>query len=88
MHSRKVVGWSMRETLHASIALEALDMAIKRQRPAPGLIQHSDRGIQYAADEYRQALAAAKITPSMSRKGNCLEFKPVRAADQTVRGTV
>ena len=57
----------------ASIALEALDMAIRRQRPAPGLIQHSDRGIQYAADEYRQALAAAKITPSMSRKGNCLD---------------
>jgi transposase InsO family protein len=50
MHTRKVVGWSMRETLHASIALEALDMAVKRQRPAPGLIQHSDRGIQYAAD--------------------------------------
>ena len=70
----------MRETLHASIALEALDMAIRRQCPAPGLIQHSDRGIQYAADEYRQALAAAKITPSMSRKGNCLEFKPVRAS--------
>ena len=101
------VGWSMRETLHASIALEALDMAIRRQRPAPGVrvrrrpsgsnrwrrdgqlsnawrrdgsLQHSDRGIQYAADEYRQALAAAKITPSMSRKGNCLEFKPVRAS--------
>jgi len=74
------VGWSMRETLHASIALEALEMAIKRQRPAPALIQHSDRGIQYAADEYRQALAAAKITPSISRKGNCLEFKPVRAS--------
>lgn len=69
MHTRKVVGWSMRETLHASIALEALDMAVKRQRPAPGLIQHSDRGIQYAADDYRQALAAAGITPSMSRKG-------------------
>lgn len=67
MHTRKVVGWSMRQTLHASIALEALDMAIRRQRPAPGLIQHSDRGIQYAANEYRKALAAAKITPSMSR---------------------
>ena len=39
MHTRKVVGWSMRETPHASIALEALDMAIKRQRAAPGLIR-------------------------------------------------
>ena len=81
------VGWSMRETLHASIALEALDMAIKRQRPAPGLIQHSDRGIQYAADAYRQALAAAKITPSKSRKGNCLDNVPmeVRPLSRTDR---
>ncbi|CUH39190.1 putative transposase OrfB [Jannaschia seosinensis] len=60
------VGWSIHETLHASIALEALDMAIRRQRPAPGLIQHSDRGIQYAADEYRQALAAAKKRSPLS----------------------
>lgn len=80
MYTRKVVGWAVRDTLHADIALDALDMAIKRQRPAPGLVHHSDRGVQYAADAYRQALAAAGITPSMSRKGNCLEFKPVRAS--------
>lgn len=75
------------ETLHASIALEALDMAIRRQRPAPGVIHHSDRGIQYAADEYRQARAAAKITPSMSRKGNCLDNAPmeVRPLSRTDR---
>ena len=85
MHTRKVVGWSMRETLHASIALEDLDMAIRRQRPAPGLIQHSDRGIQYAADEYRQALAAAKITPSMSRKGNCLDNAPMESFFHTLK---
>ena len=85
MHTRKVVGWSMRETLHASIALEALEMAIKRQRPAPGLIQHSDRGIQYAADEYRQALAAAKITTSMSRKGNCLDNAPMESFFHTLK---
>jgi transposase InsO family protein len=46
LHTRKIVGWSMRETLHTEIALEALTMAIVRQRPAPGLIHHSDRGIQ------------------------------------------
>jgi transposase InsO family protein len=85
MHTRKVVGWSMRETLHASIALEALDMAVKRQRPAPGLIQHSDRGLQYAADGYRQALAAAKITPSMSRKGNCLDNAPMESFFHTLK---
>jgi putative transposase len=47
----------MRQTLHTEIALEALTMAIQRQRPAPGLIHHSDRGVQYAAEAYRQALA-------------------------------
>jgi putative transposase len=45
MHTRKIVGWSMRQTLHAEIALDALNMAVERQRPAPGLIHHSDRGI-------------------------------------------
>ena len=94
MHTRKVVGWAMRETLHAEIALDALDMAIKRQRPAPGLIQHSDRGIQYAADAYRQALAAAGITPSMSRKGTAsttprwrASFTPSRSSVSTTAST-
>ena len=45
MQSRKLVGWSMRDTLHAQIALGALTMAIERQKPAPGLIHHSDRDI-------------------------------------------
>ena len=57
LHTRKIVGWSMRETLHAQIALEALTMAIERQRPAPGLIHHSDCGVQYAAEAYRWPLA-------------------------------
>lgn len=85
LHTRKVVGWSMRETPHASIALDALDMAIKRQRPAPGLIQHSDRGIQYAADDYRQALAAAGMIASMSRKGNCLDNAPMESFFHTLK---
>jgi transposase InsO family protein len=71
MHTRKLVGWSIRQALHAEIALDALDMAIERQRPAPGLIHHSDRGIQYAAEAYRQALGRSGVTPSMSRKGDC-----------------
>jgi len=45
-HTRKLVGWSMRDTLHSQTALDALTMAIERQKPAPGLIHHSDRGIQ------------------------------------------
>ena len=53
-----------------------------------GSLQHSDRGVQYAVDDYRQALAAAKITPSMSRNGNRLEFKPVRASGSNGPGAI
>ena len=69
MHTRKIVGWSMRQTLHTEIALEALNMAIERQRPAPGPIHHSDRGIQRAAETYRSALARQGIAPSIEAPG-------------------
>jgi putative transposase len=53
----------MRKRLYTEIALEALNMAIERQRPAPGLIRHPDRGFRYAAEGYRLALACNRITP-------------------------
>lgn len=67
----------MRETLHAEIAAVALGMAIARRRPRPGLTHHSDRGIQYACEAYRQTLAASDILPSMSRKGGSLDNAPM-----------
>ncbi len=85
MHTRKIVGWSMRQTLHTEIALDALNMAVKRQRPAPGLIHHSDRGIQYAAEAYRSALARSGITPSMSRKGDCWDNAPMESFFHTLK---
>ena len=85
MHTRKIVGWSMRDTLHAQIALEALAMAIQRQKPAAGLIHHSDRGIQYAADVYRSALARAGLVQSMSRKGNCWDNAPMESFFHTLK---
>ena len=54
-------------------------MAVRRRRPATGLIRHADRGIQHACEPYREALAAAKITPSMSRRGSRLDCESVRA---------
>ncbi len=85
LHTRKIVGWSMRQTLHAEIALDALNMAVERQRPAPGLIHHSDRGIQYAAEAYRSALAQSGITPSMSRKGDCWDNAPMESFFHTLK---
>jgi len=69
--SRLVVGWSMGETLEASLAIDALKAALDQRRPAPGLMHHSDRGVQYASNEYRALLEEQKAVASMSRKGNC-----------------
>ena len=69
--SRRVVGWAMRETLEAELALAALRMALAVRRPARGLIHHSDRGVQYACGEYRELLAAHGAVASMSRRGDC-----------------
>jgi transposase InsO family protein len=69
--SRRVIGWALEPHLRVSLALTALEMAIKARRPAPGsLIHHSDRGVQYACRDYTAALAAHDIQPSMSRIGN------------------
>ncbi|VXA94301.1 hypothetical protein BREVUG8_10398 [Brevundimonas sp. G8] len=61
------------------------DMSVERQRPAPGLIHHSDRGIQYAAEAYRSGLARSGITPSMSRKGDCWDNAPMQSFFHTLK---
>jgi len=69
--SRRVIGWAMEEHLRASLAVSALVMAISARNPASGsLIHHSDRGVQYACEEYMALLLARDIQPSMSRIGN------------------
>ena len=84
LHTRKILGWSMREHLRAELATSALLMAIKRQRPGPGLVQHSDRGVQYACDDYQMALEAAGIIPSMSRWPNPLDNAPMESLFHTL----
>jgi Transposase and inactivated derivatives len=69
--SRMVVGWAMDESLAAELCVDALRMALGRRQPKTGLLHHSDRGVQYAATDYRELLAANKITASMSRRANC-----------------
>ena len=67
--TRKIVGWTMRDHMRTELPLAALIMAAQRQRPKAGLIQHSDRGSQYAAEVYRKQLTAMAAMPSMSRTG-------------------
>ena len=69
--SRKVVGWAVCETMETALVTAALRMALADRRPAPGIVQHSDRGAQYASGAYQALLAAHGAVPSMSRKGDC-----------------
>ena len=69
-YSRKAIGWALADHLEASLAIEALDRAIAARNPPPGLIHHSDRGIQYACGDYGERLEACGIRISMSRAGN------------------
>ncbi len=75
LYTKKAVGHAMRETMHAEIVTAAIEMALKRQGviDGTGLVAHSDRGSQYASDEYTSKLQAYKLTVSMSRKGNCYD---------------
>jgi putative transposase len=68
--SRRVIGWALDRTLEAALTLEALQMALTQRRPRPGLVHHSDRGVQYASREYTQLLEQHNIHISMSCRGN------------------
>ena len=69
-YSRKVVGWALDRTLAARLAIEALTDAITQRQPPPGLVHHSDRGVQYASSDYVGILKKHQILPSMSRPAN------------------
>lgn len=71
LYSRQIIGWAVDETMTTELILEAFNMAVYRRDVRPGLILHSDRGVQYRSGEYQQTLLEHKIRSSMSRKGNC-----------------
>ena len=73
LHSREIVGRAMSPVIDSALVLSALSMATLHRSPPPGLLFHSDRGVQYAAGNFRDALAAAGLVPSMSRRGNCYD---------------
>jgi putative transposase len=69
-YSRRVIGWELDRTLEDDLSLAALRMALRSRTPGPGLVHHSDRGIQYASGDYTDVLKDNKVRISMSRKGN------------------
>ena len=79
LFSRRVVGWAMAPSMPAALVCDALRMAIQARRPAAGLVAHSDRGSQYASDQYQALLTEHGFVCSMSRKGNCWDNAPTES---------
>jgi putative transposase len=84
LFARKVVGWSMAVHMEVGLVRGALEMALMGRRPRKGLLHHSDRGVQYASDDYQRLLASRSITCSMSAKGDCYD----NAAMESFWGTL
>lgn len=73
LYSRRIVGWSMADHMKMELTGDALQMAIEQRQPDPGLMHHSDRGVQYACDDYQHLLKKNGLECSMSSKGNCYD---------------
>jgi putative transposase len=71
--SRKIVGWATSDSLAADVSCRALEMAWVHRAPGKAVLHHSDRGVQYACDDYQKLLGEHGLEPSMSRKGNCYD---------------
>lgn len=85
LYSRRIVGWAMADTLERSLVIAALTMAIKMRQPPPGLLHHSDRGSQYASDDYQALLTQHHMCCSMSRTGNCYDNAPMESFFGTLK---
>ncbi len=71
LYSRRIIGWSMSERIDSQLVMDALKMAVHQRSPVAGLIHHSDRGVQYASEDFQDMLKSNGIICSMSRKGDC-----------------
>jgi putative transposase len=83
--SRKIVGWSISQSLGTALVKEALSQALVVRRPAPGLLHHSDRGVQYASSAFQALLLTHHILPSMSAQGNCYDNAAMEAFWSTLK---
>lgn len=85
LYSRRIVGWAMGESLERGLPLAALQMALDTRQPLPGLLHHSDRGSQYASDDYQAVLTKSQMQVSMSRTGNCYDNAPMESFFGTLK---
>jgi putative transposase len=73
LFSRRIVGWGMADHMRSELVVDALQMALQRRRPAPGLIHHSDHGSQFVSLAFGQAARAAGVAQSMGSRGDCYD---------------
>lgn len=85
LYSRRIIGWAMSARPDSQLVLEALAMAMAHRRPSPGLLHHTDQGVQYASRLSRNRLQAHGMRPSMSRKGNCYDNAVVESFFSTLK---
>lgn len=85
LFSRRVVGWSMQQSLERSLVVQALESAICQRHPEAGLVHHSDRGSQYASGDFQALLRTQGIVCSMSRRGNCYDNAMVESFFGTLK---
>jgi len=85
LRSRRVVGWSMSQSMERGIVLDTLQMALSGRRPGIGVLHHSDRGSQYASEDCQKLLQLHGMTCSMSRKGNCWDNAVVESFNATIK---
>jgi len=83
--SKGIAGWSMDERMKSDLVASALMMAYERRNPGAGLLHHSDRGSQYASQDYQEMLKAYGMQGSMSRKGNCWDNAPMESFFHTLK---
>ncbi len=83
--SRRIVGWDLQDHMRETLVITALRAAIRARRPKPGLIHHTDRGGQYAGEDYRKILARARMPQSMSRAADCYDNAFMESCFGTVK---
>jgi transposase InsO family protein len=85
LFSRRVVGWSLSESMTSRLVVDALEMAVGRRRPGEELLAHSDRGSQYASEHYQRVLSREGMVCSMSRRGDCWDNAPMESFFATLK---
>lgn len=85
LHSRRIVGWALDETMTTDLVCAALEMALGRRRPAAGLLHHTDRGSQYTSAAYQDLLTAHGLVASLSSTGHCYDNAPMESFFGTLK---